>query len=190
MSVNQKHEEMAREREQFAKKQAEFAVYAAQFSEDVRSKQAEAADLAAEFGDTEEVFDTFAAAFIGTTETTETTETDGDDTGTTTDDDQPAAGTTVKDSLDTGDAKETAAGAETGTGETIKIEGLTADVQSEADSDSNSDPNTETNDTEETVTCRVCGKQYKAITVSHVRTHDMSIEEYRDEFGSDVTLWP
>lgn len=39
-----------------------------------------------------------------------------------------------------------------------------------------------------TVVCRVCGESYGAITHSHLQTHEMTIEEYRAEFGDDVPL--
>jgi len=48
----------------------------------------------------------------------------------------------------------------------------------------------EASDGADTVTCRVCGQRYKVITASHLRTHDMTTEEYREEFGEDVALRP
>lgn len=43
----------------------------------------------------------------------------------------------------------------------------------------------ETEKTEEEkkkVVCRECGNEYKAITASHLRTHDMDMDEYREEY--------
>jgi predicted transcriptional regulator len=40
------------------------------------------------------------------------------------------------------------------------------------------------------VECLVCGEHYNAITHPHLQTHDMTIEEYREEFGEDVPLRP
>lgn len=40
--------------------------------------------------------------------------------------------------------------------------------------------------------CKVCGKQFKKITIMHVRTHGMSMEEYEayDPFSSKINLEP
>lgn len=38
------------------------------------------------------------------------------------------------------------------------------------------------------VRCRVCGNTYGAITYAHLQTHDMTVEEYRDQFGADVPM--
>lgn len=35
---------------------------------------------------------------------------------------------------------------------------------------------------EERVVCRECGEEYKAITVSHLRTHGMDMDEYREKY--------
>lgn len=43
---------------------------------------------------------------------------------------------------------------------------------------------------EDKVACRVCGDVYNAITHPHLQTHDMTIAEYREEFGEDVPLRP
>ncbi|MFQ3294841.1 MAG: hypothetical protein ACI8VE_001922, partial [Natrialbaceae archaeon] len=43
---------------------------------------------------------------------------------------------------------------------------------------------------EDMVECRVCGEYYQAITEPHLRTHDMTIDEYREEYGDDVPLRP
>lgn len=32
----------------------------------------------------------------------------------------------------------------------------------------------------------MCGEYYQAITEPHLQTHDMTIQEYRDEYGEDV----
>lgn len=40
------------------------------------------------------------------------------------------------------------------------------------------------------VTCRVCGDSFAAITHPHLQTHDMTISEYRAEYGDDVLLRP
>ena len=40
------------------------------------------------------------------------------------------------------------------------------------------------------VQCRICGEYFNAITESHLRMHDTTIEEYRGEFGEDVPLRP
>lgn len=40
------------------------------------------------------------------------------------------------------------------------------------------------------VECLVCGEYFSAITYPHLQTHDMTIEEYREEFGTDVPLRP
>ena len=38
------------------------------------------------------------------------------------------------------------------------------------------------------VRCQVCGTSYGAITYSHLQTHEMTVEEYREEFGADVPM--
>lgn len=38
------------------------------------------------------------------------------------------------------------------------------------------------------VECRVCGERFGAITYSHLQTHEMTVDEYRSEFGEDVPL--
>lgn len=43
---------------------------------------------------------------------------------------------------------------------------------------------------EDVVECRVCGEYYQAITESHLQTHDMSMQEYRDEHGPDANIYP
>jgi len=40
------------------------------------------------------------------------------------------------------------------------------------------------------VRCRVCDESFGAITYSHLQTHDMTIEEYTEEYGEDVPLRP
>lgn len=40
------------------------------------------------------------------------------------------------------------------------------------------------------VQCLVCSEYYQAITEPHLQTHDMSIQDYRDEYGEDVPLRP
>jgi len=40
------------------------------------------------------------------------------------------------------------------------------------------------------VQCLVCGEYYQAITEPHLQTHDMTIQDYRDEYGEDVPLRP
>lgn len=45
---------------------------------------------------------------------------------------------------------------------------------------------TETGDSD--VQCRVCGNTYDAITYSHLQTHEMTVEEYREQFGADVPM--
>ena len=43
---------------------------------------------------------------------------------------------------------------------------------------------------EDMVACQVCGEYYQAITESHLQTHDMSMQEYKDEHGPDATIYP
>jgi len=40
------------------------------------------------------------------------------------------------------------------------------------------------------VRCRVCGDTFGAITYSHLQTHDMSVDEYVEEFGEETPLRP
>ncbi|MBS1262930.1 MAG: DNA-directed RNA polymerase subunit E' [Methanonatronarchaeales archaeon] len=40
----------------------------------------------------------------------------------------------------------------------------------------------------ERVECLECGELYKQITGSHLSTHDMTVEEYREKHGEDVAL--
>lgn len=40
------------------------------------------------------------------------------------------------------------------------------------------------------VQCLICGEYYQAITEPHLQTHDMTIQDYRDEYGEDVPLRP
>lgn len=40
----------------------------------------------------------------------------------------------------------------------------------------------------DTVRCQVCGERYGAITDSHLQTHDLTIEEYKDTYGEDAPL--
>ena len=40
------------------------------------------------------------------------------------------------------------------------------------------------------IECAVCGEYYQAITESHLQTHGMSMDEYKSEYGPDVTLYP
>ncbi|OUJ18640.1 DNA-directed RNA polymerase subunit E'/Rpb7 [Methanonatronarchaeum thermophilum] len=40
----------------------------------------------------------------------------------------------------------------------------------------------EVDEENEFVECRVCGKEYKAITGSHLATHDLDMDEYREEY--------
>jgi hypothetical protein len=56
-------------------------------------------------------------------------------------------------------------------------------------SDSTADSGTEEIPDDEVV-CRVCGDSFAAITHPHLQTHDMTIAEYREEFGEDVSLRP
>ncbi|ERG89002.1 MAG: ROS/MUCR transcriptional regulator protein, partial [halophilic archaeon J07HX5] len=102
---------------------------------------------------------------------------------------------------------ETAATAEADTEATIEVEDTTADTtvasadkhQRHAEAETETEPEAdeetaaaleETGDTDETVTCRVCDQEYKAITEPHLQTHGMSTVEYRNEFGEDVPLRP
>jgi predicted transcriptional regulator len=43
---------------------------------------------------------------------------------------------------------------------------------------------------EDMIQCKVCGEYYHAITEPHLQTHDMTIQEYRGEYGEDVSLRP
>jgi hypothetical protein len=43
---------------------------------------------------------------------------------------------------------------------------------------------------EDMVQCLVCGEYYQAITEPHLQTHDMTIQEYRQEYDEDETLRP
>ncbi|ESS11772.1 MAG: hypothetical protein A07HR60_01831 [uncultured archaeon A07HR60] len=40
------------------------------------------------------------------------------------------------------------------------------------------------------VQCNVCDEYYQAITQPHLQTHDMTIQDYREEYGEDVPLRP
>ncbi|ADQ68792.1 ROS/MUCR transcriptional regulator protein (plasmid) [Halogeometricum borinquense DSM 11551] len=40
------------------------------------------------------------------------------------------------------------------------------------------------------IQCLVCGEYYQAITEPHLQTHDMTIQEYREEYGEDMPLRP
>ncbi len=42
-------------------------------------------------------------------------------------------------------------------------------------------------ETRELLVCRECGKQFKRITGPHVRTHGMSLQDYRDKYPNDIT---
>ncbi len=43
---------------------------------------------------------------------------------------------------------------------------------------------------EDMVKCLTCGEYYQAITESHLQTHELSMEEYKEEHGPDVALFP
>lgn len=38
------------------------------------------------------------------------------------------------------------------------------------------------------VRCQVCGERFEGITYAHLKSHGLTVEEYRDEFGEDVPL--
>ena len=72
-------------------------------------------------------------------------------------------------------------------------------IESETDTEPTEDPTVEADDGDDDevnpvadglVQCLVCGEYYQAITEPHLQTHDMTIQDYRDEYGEDVPLRP
>lgn len=56
--------------------------------------------------------------------------------------------------------------------------------------EANGDTTVEAETADDMVECLICGEYYQAITEPHLQTHDMTIQEYRDEYGEDVQLRP
>lgn len=63
-------------------------------------------------------------------------------------------------------------------------------ASTETDSNSTADTSTEAAPEDGKVRCRLCNETFAAITHSHLQTHEMSVTEYRTEFGEDVPLRP
>ncbi len=59
----------------------------------------------------------------------------------------------------------------------VKDEDVSSQEQEESEQKSN----------EERVVCRECGEEYKAITASHLKTHDMTLDEYKEKYPDAST---
>lgn len=65
-----------------------------------------------------------------------------------------------------------------------------SDVQESTDGSDESSDVVPEDVPDDKVACRVCGNVFNAITHPHLQTHDMTVAEYREEFGEDVPLRP
>lgn len=73
-----------------------------------------------------------------------------------------------------------------GAGETGSDAGDDGDESRDGDGGSDSDESRDGDG--EGVRCRVCDERYEAITPSHLATHDMTVEEYRERYDEDAVL--
>jgi hypothetical protein len=198
--VDQFHGDVAERREVFAATLNEFSEYRREFHDvEVRALldaveefRREIDDVRAEFETTENAFAAFAREFYGGeaagTGSTRETEADAEpgnaeaDAGTPGDEEavelevgEPEHGSTEPE-VEQPDA---GAGESEGAGEAEAAEKEPQTDREEAEGTR-----------EDMVRCRVCGEYYQAITEPHLQTHDMSIQEYREEYGDGVPLRP
>lgn len=76
---------------------------------------------------------------------------------------------------------------ETTTNDGSDLSGESSDEEPGDSQESGNDDEAETVP-EGNVRCRECGEVFEAITPSHLATHEMSVEDYREKHGEDVPM--
>ena len=149
--------------------------------------------LQSEFDATEATFAAYVSTFYGAAETSTAEAPAGKQVS---DDDATAPDGPIDIPVETNDP-ESAPASDDETGTSIANETddnssppTRAATSTESDGDGSHSAGDDEVEPEDGVECLECGEYYQAITDSHLRTHDMTLDEYRDEYGDDVPLRP
>ncbi|MFB6167700.1 MAG: MucR family transcriptional regulator [Haloferacaceae archaeon] len=176
-------EEMAATRDAFAAALAEFDAYAERFDRAVDAKRRAATRFREEATATRDAFEGFAEAFdADVEERRRAVETLLDAVEALRAEYDQAAESLSEAVVEFYGYEEPAAD---DAGASSSDEAPTAETVPESD-DATADDEIQ----EDMVGCQVCGEYYQAITESHLQTHDMSMQEYKDEYGPDATIYP
>jgi chromosome segregation ATPase len=200
-NVDSFHESVAEQREAFAAASDAFAEYREEFNEvevqalldAVVAFRAEIDNVSEEFKTTEDTFATFVREFYGQTDTGDQLSHKEDDLESKREDGSKAAPEEPDaEPEESGPPAESPAIEPSPEAEDVDDEPLkTADDEPEdAETSVNDDTTIDVETPGDMVECLVCGEYYQAITEPHLQTHDMTIQEYRDEYGDDVQLRP
>ncbi len=185
--VDEFREEVAATHAAFAEALGDFEAFAREFDEDVQAKQQDVEafletveEVRAAYEQASDEFSRAVVDFYGYEEGSAQAAADTADASATVDESAAAQSTT--DSDEPADPADDGVDIPVGDSELPTINDQLADEES-GSQDEEGAP-------EDMVKCLTCGEYYQAITESHLQTHELSMEEYKEEHGPDVALFP
>ncbi|MEZ3164917.1 gas vesicle protein GvpC [Halorubrum sp. RMP-47] len=189
-NVSDFNADIADQSDAFAAAAEAFAEYGESFHEmKVQPMVGDIDAFCAEFSDTEAEFRSFVKEFYGGDETANDTSADTTDvaeTGTTVPVNDPSTASDDAGDTDGGSPDEESADTESSGDAAVQTTADSGEDDSAGDSTAvDVDPVSEG-----MVRCLICDEYYQAITEPHLQTHDMSIQDYRKEYGEEVPLRP